>query len=51
MLKPHDGRLFLISNLDQDKLVFRYKLWAWAHVAILFGTLAGAGWLLQQHAL
>jgi hypothetical protein len=51
MLKPHDGRLFLISNLDQDKLAFRYKLWAWAHVAVLFGTLAGAGWLLQQHAL
>lgn len=49
ILRPHDGRLFLISNLDQDKLVLRYKLWTWGHIAILFGTLAGVGWLLQQH--
>lgn len=49
ILRPHDGRLFLISNLDQDKLERRYKLWAWGHITILFGTLAGMGWLLQQH--
>ena len=48
MLKPHDGRLFLISNLDQDKLALRYKLWAWAHIVILFGALGGLTWLLQQ---
>lgn len=48
MLKPHDGRLFLISNLDQDKLALRYKLWTWAHLAILFGALSGLTWLLQH---
>lgn len=48
MLKPHDGRLYLISNLDQDKLTWRYKLWTWLHLVILFGALAALGWLLQQ---
>lgn len=48
MLQPHDGRLFLISNLDQDKLALRYKLWTWAHVVIFFGALGGLGWVLGQ---
>ncbi|MBU1424193.1 MAG: E3 ubiquitin ligase family protein [Gammaproteobacteria bacterium] len=50
MLRPHNGRLFLISNLDQDKLALRYKLWAWAHVVIFFGALLGITWLLQVPA-
>jgi E3 Ubiquitin ligase len=48
MLQPRDGRLFLISNLDQDKLVLRYELWAWGHIIILFGALTGMAWLMQQ---
>lgn len=48
MLQPHDGRLFLISNLDPKKLELRYRLWAWAHVVIFFGALAGITWLLEQ---
>jgi len=47
MLKPHDGRLFLISNIDQDKLAARYQLWAWAHIVIFFGALVSLGWLLR----
>jgi hypothetical protein len=47
MLKPHDGRLFLISNIDQDKLALRYQLWAWAHVGIFFGALGSLSWLVQ----
>jgi hypothetical protein len=48
MLQPRDGRLFLISNFDQDKLALRYKLWTWAHFFIFFGALIGITWLLQQ---
>jgi len=48
MLQPHDGRLYLISNLGSDKLAHRYTLLAWAHIVILFGALGGLGWLLQQ---
>jgi hypothetical protein len=51
MLQPQDGRLFLISNLDQDKLELRYKLWAWAHFVIFFGALGGIAWLLGQYSL
>ncbi|MFH0934147.1 MAG: hypothetical protein V1879_02995 [Pseudomonadota bacterium] len=48
MLKPHDGRLFLISNFDPDRLVRRYSIWAWVHVVIFFGALAALGWLQQN---
>jgi hypothetical protein len=48
MLQPPDGRLFLISNFDQDKLALRYKLWAWAHFFIFFGALGGIAWLMDH---
>lgn len=48
MLKPHDGRLYLISNLNHEKLAWRYKLWTWLHIVILFGSLGALGWLLQN---
>jgi hypothetical protein len=48
MLQPHDGRLFLISNLDQDKLAFRYKLWAWGHIILFFGALSGLTLLINS---
>ena len=47
MLKPHDGRLYLISNLDQNKLAQRYKLWSWINIAIFFGALGGTAKLLH----
>lgn len=46
--RPRDGELFLVSNLDQDKLSRRYLLWSWAHLAIFFGALGGIGWVLQK---
>lgn len=45
--RPRDGKLFLIGNLTPEKLSRRYLLWAWAHLVIFFGALAGIGWLLQ----
>jgi hypothetical protein len=48
MLQPRDGRLFLISNLDHDKLANRYQLWAWAHIVILFSALSAVTWLLNK---
>jgi hypothetical protein len=46
--QPRDGKLFLVSNLDQGKLARRYLLWSWAHLVIFFGTLGGIGWVLQK---
>ena len=43
--RPRDGRLFLISNLDPRKLVWRYRAWAWAHLAILLTAVGVAAWL------
>lgn len=48
MLRPHDGRLYLLSNLDHEDIAFRYQLWSWLHIAILFGSLGALGWLLQN---
>jgi hypothetical protein len=48
--RPRNGRLFLVSNLDQNKLSRRYLLWSWAHLAIFFGALGGMGWVLQSSA-
>jgi hypothetical protein len=40
--KPRDGRLFLISNVDPEKLVRRYRIWAWVHLGALLGAVATA---------
>lgn len=47
LMRPNDGRLFLISNLAPDSLARRYSLWTWAHLVIFFGAVAGMAWVLQ----
>jgi hypothetical protein len=42
--QPRDGRLFLISNIDAQKLNLRYKVWAWVHLAILIAAIGGTAW-------
>ena len=34
-----DGRMYLISDLDPDRVASRYRLWAWLHLATFFGAL------------
>jgi hypothetical protein len=43
--QPRDGRLFLISNIDPAQLSRRYIIWAWLHLAVLLGAVAGSAWL------
>jgi hypothetical protein len=38
---PDGGRLYLISTLDEDKLVWRYRRWAWFHLIVFFAALVG----------
>ncbi|MEQ1527390.1 MAG: hypothetical protein ABL911_11680 [Gallionella sp.] len=47
LAKPQDGKLFLLSNFDPEKLSRRYLLWSWAHVLIFFSCLGGISWWLQ----
>lgn len=42
MRRPHDSRLFLISNLLPDRLCRRYHVWSWVHIAIFLGAGGGA---------
>ena len=43
--KPRDGRLFLISNINPEKLTNRYRLWAWAHLIAFVAAVGGVAWL------
>jgi hypothetical protein len=36
--KPQDGRLFLLAAAPPGKIGKRYALWAWLHLAIVFGA-------------
>jgi hypothetical protein len=38
---PDGGQLYLISTLSEDKLVWRYRRWAWFHLIIFFAALVG----------
>lgn len=44
--KPRDGRPFLLSNLEPERLGRRYRRWAFAHLAVFLAACAGlAGYL------
>ena len=45
---PVNGQLYLISNLDPDKIARRYLWWAVFHLAAFFGSLGAIPWVLQQ---
>jgi len=49
--RPRSGRLFMISNISQEKLSRRYLFWSWAHLMIFFGAIVGTGWVLQSSML
>jgi hypothetical protein len=42
--RPRDGRPFLLSNLNPEKLVLRYRLWGFAHLAVMVVAAVGAVW-------
>jgi hypothetical protein len=45
---PANGRLYLLSNLDPDKIARRYLYWAIFHLAVFFGALGALPWLWQH---
>lgn len=46
MGKPADGRLFLISTLPPEKIVQRFRRWAWAHATAFLACLVGLVYLI-----
>lgn len=51
MRKPADGRLYLISDLDPNRIAVRYRYWSWFHFAVFLGAAACAAWLSTINAL
>lgn len=45
---PNSGQLYLISNLDPDKIRRRYLWWSIFHLVTFFGALGALPWVLQQ---
>jgi hypothetical protein len=50
MRRPADGRLYLISDLDPQRLARRYSLWAWFHGTVFLASAAGCAWFAQHLA-
>ncbi|MGE5026934.1 MAG: hypothetical protein ACM3JK_00525 [Betaproteobacteria bacterium] len=44
--KPNDGRLFLLSNLPEEKLARKYVLWSGFHLLTCLAAFCGAAFLL-----
>ncbi len=51
LMQPNDGRLFLISNMPQNKLERRYWFWTWMHLIIFFGALGALSWLMSNREI
>lgn len=45
---PNNGRYFLISNYDPNKLAFRYLLWAGFHSIVFLAALGSIPWVLSH---
>lgn len=45
--RPQNGQLYLLSNLDPEKIARRYLWWAVFHLLVFFGALAATAWLWQ----
>lgn len=46
MRKPKDGRLFLLSNLSEQRLARKYVLWGWFHLLTCLSAVGGVAYLL-----
>ncbi|GAO36116.1 hypothetical protein SCT_1515 [Sulfuricella sp. T08] len=44
--KPKDGRLFLLSNLPEERLARKYVLWGWFHLLTFVGATGGTAYWL-----
>ncbi len=45
---PRNGRHYLLSNLDPNKLARRYLLWACFHVIVFLAALGAMPWVMQH---
>ncbi|MFZ5557080.1 MAG: hypothetical protein ACOZDY_10235 [Pseudomonadota bacterium] len=42
--RPADGRLFLLANVEPERLARRYRNWAWVHLAALLAAATGVAY-------
>lgn len=48
--RPDDGRLYLISDLDPERIARRYRRWAGVHLVVFVAAAAAMAWLEQAAA-
>jgi hypothetical protein len=51
MRRPDDGRLYLIADLDPERLARKYRLWSWFHLVVFFGALVALPMLWRMQPM
>jgi hypothetical protein len=51
LICPRNGRHYLFSNIDPNRLARRYLWWSIFHLAFFLGALGGIPWVLQQYQI
>ena len=46
---PRNGRHYLLSNIDPNRLARRYLLWSLFHLTLFLATLGAVPWVLHRH--
>ncbi|MDR1367441.1 MAG: E3 ubiquitin ligase family protein [Candidatus Accumulibacter sp.] len=49
LTRPRNGRIYLLSNIDPNRLARRYLLWSLFHLAVFLGALGAIPWALSQY--
>ena len=50
MIAPSDGRSFIITDMDSDRLARRYRYGSWGALLVFFIALYGTAWLWSHRA-
>ena len=48
LVRPSDGRPYLLSNLDPDRIARRYLYWSAVHLLLFFAALGALPWIWQH---
>jgi hypothetical protein len=49
LICPRNGRYYLLSNIDPNRLARRYLLWSLFHLTVFLGALGAIPWVLDRY--
>ena len=48
LCRPANGQLYLLANVDPEKITRRYLWWSAFHLIVFFGAIVAVPWVLQR---